>query len=168
MSNFFPKVVKRIIPLYFHQIRCLPRWSSRQPVRVIPAEQYDKSNDTQIKNKETRKKTPSEKPDALHKINWKYKTNSLEDVTKFAPPLQYKLKTSTNEKPLTIRKTKKSTSETTDVLEATIDKDGSFIYTKMNNNDSRIGSILVELKSKKEKETKDLMLLEGKRLIKDR
>lgn len=181
MSNLFPHIVKRFVPLQSQQIRYLPRWSHRRPVRVIPAEEYDEAKDTQIRKQvispegyDVIKDTYIQKPliktvekEQNIKINWnKSRGSSLKyEKEKISQKSShFKTKSSNASKSLSIAKSKK---ETVDMLETTIDAEGNFIYTKMKDNDSRISSILVEVKSKKEKDKRDLILLEGKRLIKD-
>lgn len=183
MSNLFPHVVKRFITLQSQQIRYLPRWSHRQPVQVIPAEEYDEAKDIQIQKvptgevydepRDTQKQEPfieKVKKEQKSRINWNQSRPNLdkfenENILEDFP--HFNVKKSKPSKPLSISKTAKPKKETVDMLETTIDNDGNFIYTKMKNNDSRISSILVQVKSKKEKDKKDLILLEGKRLIKD-
>lgn len=102
--------------------------------------------------------------DANSKIKWR-QPKSVTNETNNHKPVTYKLSSDT--KPLTISKQNMVKKKTFDMLETLIDSDGNFIYTKMKDNDSRVTNLLVELKSKKEKERNELILLEGKRLIKD-
>ncbi|CAH1155363.1 unnamed protein product [Phaedon cochleariae] len=144
------------------QVRHLPRWKFRSPVNVIPAEEYDEIQD---KPKTSKFQIDDEYPhQELLSDQQNLSTKNKETA------LNYALK-SHAKKPLTISKNNqahiKAKITTTDMLETIIDEEGNFIYTKMQNNDSRIGSILVDLKSKKERNKNDLILLEGKRLIKD-
>ncbi|XP_018563621.1 rRNA methyltransferase 3, mitochondrial [Anoplophora glabripennis] len=167
MSTLLPYFIRRFVPLQSQQIRYLPRWSHRRPVRAIPAEEYDEAKDIQIRKPLI--KTAEKEQNT--KINWNQsRINSLKsenETISEKPP--HKTKTGKKTKPLSISKVTKSKSnkEAIDMLETIIDQDGNFVYTKMKNNDSRISSILVEVKSKKEKDKRDLILLEGKRLIKD-
>ncbi|KAJ8959964.1 hypothetical protein NQ318_009397 [Aromia moschata] len=165
MAKLLPTAIRVANPFNSQQVRWLPRWSHRRPLRIIPAEHYDKTKDTYIPRE---KEEPVAEPQAPIKINWKqpnYNSFKLKNE-KTDKHLEYKLKTHKAVKPLTISKNKELKTST-DMLEAIIDKDGNFVYTKMKDNDTRISAILVEIKSKKEKEKKDLILLEGKRLIKD-
>ncbi|CAH1973049.1 unnamed protein product [Acanthoscelides obtectus] len=153
----------------FQQIRCLPRWNHRRPVKIIASDEYDEERDTQIKPKHHEHKN-EEEIKSPSKINWnppKPATKILEEIKQATKPKEYKVKA--NIKPITITK-KKTVSKKAgsfDMLETIIDKDGNFIYTKMANNDPRISAIMAAVKSKKEKTKKDLILLEGKRLIKE-
>ncbi|VEN34557.1 unnamed protein product [Callosobruchus maculatus] len=152
-------------PTNFQQIRCLPRWNHRRPVKVIASEKYDEERDTEVKQKHHKE---DHKPTVKNptKIKWRQPIlgpRILDDNKS----IEYKIKADI--KPLTIKKQKTDSKKAApfDMLETVIDADGNFVYTKMQNNDPRISAILVEAKSKKEKNKKDLFLLEGKRLIKE-
>ncbi|XP_028146077.1 rRNA methyltransferase 3, mitochondrial [Diabrotica virgifera virgifera] len=125
------------------QSRCLARWSSRKPAKLIAAEEYDEEADKHL---------PKDKP--AWSVNY-FKNKSLENNR------------SKDIEPITISKKGMSPKITMDMLESTTDENGDFIYTKMKNNDPRISQLLTEIKSNKERDKRDLMLLEGKRLIKD-
>lgn len=153
----------------YHQVRTLPRWSQRKPVQVIASEDYDEETDkkksvTAELTEEYTSDWASKSQDtsnAKMKINWQHpkRADNNEKAVEFAIKSKF-------QEPLTIRKSTNK-AKPVDMLETTIDSDGNFIYTKMEDNDVRIGKILVGVKSKKEKTTKNLMLLEGKRLIKE-
>ncbi|XP_057664220.1 rRNA methyltransferase 3, mitochondrial [Diorhabda carinulata] len=128
------------------QSRCLARWFNRKPVNVISSEEYDEETDTRITQK-------SSKNTAWNENYFANKSNEKKEPK--------------DVKPLTISKRMPVSKVIVDMLETTIDQNGNFIYTKMNNNDVRITKILTEIKSNKERDKKDLILLEGKRLIKD-
>lgn len=181
----------------FCQVRWLPRWQHRRPGRVIAAEDYDENTDSKKKitddSQEIFMESESiQRPDeSIEAHNYgditdikkkKYQSNpkpmkeSYEKIAWKQPKADKKVsEISTNQRisphkaPLTISKSGQLEKVKTyvDMLETVIDEDGNFIYTKMKNKDTRIVSILTEIKSKREKEKNDLMLLEGKRLIKD-
>nr|CAI5847063.1 unnamed protein product [Callosobruchus analis] len=156
-----------IRPTSLQQIRCLPRWNHRRPVKVIASEEYDEERDTKIK--QTHHEDDEQIVKNPKKINWKMPkvgTRILDEIKQTNKSIEFKIKADI--KPLTVTKQKTSKKAASfDMLETTIDADGNFIYTKMQNNDPRISAILVEAKSKKEKSKKDLFVLEGKRLIKE-
>lgn len=144
------------------QFRSVPRWSHRRPAQVIEPEEYDKATDKKKAVKQAiSKEFVQENLLSNTKINWKHPKR---EDSKTEPIFHYKID---SVKPLSMKKSNASKHKPIDMLETLIDEDGNFIYTKMDDNDVRISMIMVELKSKKEKEKKDLMLLEGKRLIKE-
>lgn len=154
------------IKFYFsHQhVRNLPRWSHRRPLQVISPEDYDQVTDKKKPAVPEITEELMNKTISKEKINWKRPKPQVSPEKN--QPLEFAIK-SHSTKPLTIRKSNEGKYKSADMLETVIDQDGNFIYTKMDDNDVRIGNIMVEVKSKKEKEKKDLMLLEGKRLIKE-
>ncbi|CAG9862820.1 unnamed protein product [Phyllotreta striolata] len=93
--------------------------------------------------------------------------NEEEDGPIIKPQEQEKPLLPRNSKPLTISKRSQAPKITLDMLETTIDEAGNFIYTKMKDQDTRVTSILTQIKSQNVRDKKDLILLEGKRLIKD-
>ncbi|XP_063925086.1 rRNA methyltransferase 3, mitochondrial [Zophobas morio] len=142
------------------QVRFYPRWGHRTPIKVYTPEEFQEMENKQHNPPE---KKIFEKYGAF-KPAWERSKNVTEDSP---DGLKYKFKTKKSDKPLIATHQKSKVSTTTDMLETIIDKDGNFIYTKMKNNDQRVGKILTEVKSKKDTDKKDLVLLEGKRLIKD-
>ncbi|KAJ8969850.1 hypothetical protein NQ317_017470 [Molorchus minor] len=159
MSKLFPII--RNNP-FTGQVRFLPRWTHRRPIRVIPAEEYDKNVD---KPKIIKVKPVSGDITENHGYTLFPSSSRSRASENFST--EHNSQTRKIPKPLTISKIRNESGKQFDMLETVIDGDGNFVYSKMKNNDSRVGSILVEVKSKKEKEKKDLILLEGKRLIKD-
>lgn len=129
-----------------NNIRHLAKWTTRRPLKVIPSDEYDEEEDVHIKR--------TAPVDSGKEYNQNTYKNEKVNVPFYV-------------KPLTISKQKQTPKVTMDMLETTIDEKGNFIYTKMQNNDSRITTVLTEIKSKNDRDKKDLILLEGKRLIKD-
>lgn len=153
MSNLFPSLIRRS-RINFQQIRHLPRWQHRRPIRVYENEEQAEKG---IPLKENI--LPEPEPEVLktkEPSQFKIKWNRPNNVEKLKPDV-----------PLTINSKKPKKTPTVDMLQTVIDKDGNFIYTKMANNDPRVGSLLLEIKSKKVQESNKVILLEGKRLIKD-
>lgn len=179
MSKFLPKILFNSnvkLSVNFQQTRTFPRWAHRRPLRVLPSlEEQEKANTVQNHKNIYEESVESDKTGP--KIKWRTplqeksninKKYSLinENIDKGA--VQYKIKPAD---PLTIstsglKKAKAKKVESFDILETIIDGNGDLVYTKMKNNDSRISHIMVDLKSKKDKD-KDRILLEGKRLIRD-
>lgn len=163
-SNIFRGIIKQLKNSVIRQeIRCLPRWSQRRSVQVIAPDEYDEITDT--RRQVTTEVTEDSHPETIreNKIHWRQPLiNKNADKERLS---QFRIKSPV--KPLTLKKSNVSKDKPVDMLDLTIDQDGNFIYTKMNDNDSRISQVMLEVKSKKEKEKKDLMLLEGKRLIKE-
>lgn len=167
--NIFRCLMDRIrISMMQQQIRNVPRWTHRRPVQVIAPEDYDEVVDKK------KPATPEVTEDVFQenvlsktKINWKQPNQKFSERKSGGKVESVKYAIKTPEKPLTIKKTHLIKRTTVDMLETVLDEDGNFIYTKMDDNDLRISNIMVEVKSKKEKTKKDLILLEGKRLIKE-
>ncbi|RZB40471.1 RNA methyltransferase-like protein 1 [Asbolus verrucosus] len=165
INNFIKTALKS--KLISQQVRFYPRWSHRRPLKVYTAEEYDEME----KKQQSGEKPKNEKQPNFSifekygnsKINWDRAKDSKEGTS---GAVKYKIKPKKMAKPL-IATHQSSKIATTDMLETVIDGEGNFVYTKMGNNDRRVGTILTEIKSKKEKNKKDLILLEGKRLIKD-
>ncbi|XP_045475340.1 rRNA methyltransferase 3, mitochondrial [Harmonia axyridis] len=127
------------------QLRYIPRWSSRTPKKVYMPEE--------INEIEKESKTYDERiiPD-----------DKLDSI----PNLSLETRNSKPKKKLpTLRKLKNKEEKQNDMLETIIDSDGNLVYTKMNNNDSRVARILSNLKSPKSLKKKESFLIEGKRLI---
>lgn len=102
----------------FQQKRCIPRWSSRTPKKVyLPGEIENEVDIEQISNED--RVTSSNK----FEVPLSFSFNSKQSVSQQKVP--------------TLRKMKKQ-STTTDMLETIIDCDGNLVYTKMNDNDSRV------------------------------
>ncbi|XP_044265741.1 rRNA methyltransferase 3, mitochondrial [Tribolium madens] len=142
------------------QVRFYPRWSHRRPLKVYTPEEYEEmEKKPQGGNDES---SIFDKYGGL-RTSWNRAKNE-KDTNK---SVDYQIKPKKEKKPLIATKQKSEVKSSVDMLETVIDNEGNFIYTKMKNNDQRVSSILVEVKSKKEKQKKDLILLEGKRLIKD-
>ncbi|XP_060527606.1 rRNA methyltransferase 3, mitochondrial [Cylas formicarius] len=163
MAKLFPLSLCKAFSVSKQQVRSLPRWAHRRPVKVIAADEYDIKNDAEI-NIQQQTSSVEKRSTGYSKIQWKHTVKSAksDDVVK---ETRRKFK---SVKPLTIVSSASSRAKptgTADMLETIIDGDGNFIYTKMGNNDFRIAKLMAEIKSKREKEKNDLMLLEGKRLI---
>lgn len=170
-NNITNKLLKSVLKSAFisQQVRYFPRWNHRRPLKVFSPEEYEEIEKKQEQPQSP--KIPKEK-DRTHaspfdkygpvKIN---RNPSNDKKYEQKTDLQYQIKIK-NEKPLIANKQKTKT-ETTDMLQTVIDAEGNFIYTKMENNDKRVGTILTEIKSKKDKLKKELILLEGKRLIRE-
>nr|XP_023020610.1 rRNA methyltransferase 3, mitochondrial [Leptinotarsa decemlineata] len=139
------------------KLNCQVRWSRRSPIRVIPSEEYDEVEDVPLRTKISSKEYNADVSPLRN--NSRYNLSKYNPRSKTFKPLTIS-KSSQN-----VRETKKYT--TVDMLETIIDSDGNCVYTKLKNNDSRISSILAEVKSKKERTKNDLILLEGKRLIQE-
>ncbi|KAG5894925.1 hypothetical protein JTB14_008884 [Gonioctena quinquepunctata] len=157
MSNFFCNSPRKIT--IFHELSklyCQVRWTHRSPIRVIPSEDYDEIEDTIKTNKQ-----------AFDEM----KQTHMQAVSPKSRYGENLVKNNRDVKPLTISKrnliNKQVKKTTVDMLETIIDSDGNFIYTKLKDNDSRIGSILTDVKSRKERNKNDLILLEGKRLVQE-
>lgn len=162
-SKFFGGLMVRIkIWSTYQQIRNVPRWAHRRPIQVIDPEDYDEATDQKRPvTPEITEESVSEKLLSKTKINWKPPNKDATNTKS----LQFAVKPSA--KPLVIKRTNAPKLKPVDMLDTTIDSDGNFIYTKMDDNDVRISTIMVEVKSRSDKLKKKLMLLEGKRLIKE-
>ncbi|EFA10621.1 RNA methyltransferase-like protein 1 homolog [Tribolium castaneum] len=142
------------------QVKFYSRWSHRRPLKVYSPEEYEEmEKKAQDGNDES---SIFDKYGGL-KTSWE-RAKIEKDTNK---PVDYQIKSKKDKKPLVATKQKSEVKSTFDMLETVIDNEGNFIYTKMKDNDRRISSILVDVKSKKEQDKKDLILLEGKRLIRD-
>lgn len=127
------------------KVRYLPRWATRTPKQVFL-------------------------PEALKNTfeNNKMKSQLKEDNQLLLENNTNKIRRDRNydRKLMTVR-TQKLKKEKVDMLETTIDSDGNLIYTKMGHKDARISNILSGIKSSSTLKKQDLIMLEGKRLIKD-
>ncbi|XP_068899156.1 rRNA methyltransferase 3, mitochondrial [Tenebrio molitor] len=147
--------------LVVQQVRFYPRWSHRRPVKVHTPEEYEK-----LEKKSQSKggaETVFDKYGGL-KTTWNKPKEEEEGTDK---PIKYKIKSKKVGKSLVATYQKSEVKSNPDMLETVIDGEGNFVYSKMKDNDQRVGTILTEIKSNKEKDKKDLILLEGKRLIRD-
>lgn len=163
-SKIFRGITNKIKCLNYKQhIRCYPRWSHGSSVQRISLEEYDNSDSNRQSS------TGKLQPDTFRENNILWKRPNQQSLIKTniekEQVSQFLIKS--HVQPLTFKKSNVSKDKSIDMLDITIDEDGNFIYTKMNDNDPRISQIMLEVKSKKEKEKKDLILLEGKRLIKE-
>lgn len=150
----------KVWPTY-QQIRNIPRWANRSPIQVIAPEDYDEASDRKKPTTpEITEESVQENLLSKTKINWKHPNKDSGKEKSF----DYAIK---SVKPLVLKKTNAPKLKSVDMLDITIDSDENFIYTKMDDNDVRISNIMLEVKLKKEKLKKNLMLLEGKRLIKE-
>nr|XP_022915976.1 rRNA methyltransferase 3, mitochondrial [Onthophagus taurus] len=139
----------------YNQIASYARWAHRRPVRVLSQEQHENEN---AKN-----------------VVQKYKDDEEEIEFERIPPPKYNSKNEMQglslmpkkSKPTHKNRSNKPNNSRFDMLQTVVDAKGELIYTKMDNNDSRISQIMTAVKIKKERSRKNLILLEGKRLVKE-
>ncbi|CAH0558144.1 unnamed protein product [Brassicogethes aeneus] len=146
MASLIPNALHKVL---HQQVRFLPRWSHRRPINVLSPEQEEKEFEEKHEQK-------------FEEVY----TTSRDKVERVEKEVKFQVKARKNVAPFTIS-SKQKKPVVTDVLETVIDSEGNLVYTKMKDNDQRVGTILTKLKSKKEKMNPEKILLEGKRIIKD-
>lgn len=131
----FKYTIQKLISVNVVQLRFYPRWTHRKPLKVLSPEEYktqelDYTKETKTVNQD-------------NKIKWKHSTESKHDVgnnsdLKIIDLDELDFKSNVNKHKPKIKKplAKKTV---TDMLETIIDANGEIIYTKMQNNDPRVG-----------------------------
>lgn len=141
----FKNCVQKVIAsnLQFQQLRFYPRWSHRQPAKVLDPKEYENIERQHLDGKEK----IVTKSSSLNTN--KHYNRSVSDVDPLTMKLQQK-DIDDNEHiayKIDLKQIKKvklrvpntsNVKSTTDMLEAAIDKDGNYVYTKMKNKDLRI------------------------------
>lgn len=114
------------------QVRFYSRWSHRTPLKVYTPEEYE-----EIEKKSHGKKNESLVGEQLGglKTSWQRTNDKKESQTKL---VDYQIKSRKDPKPLIATK-QKSEVKSVDMLETVVDSEGNFVYTKMKDNDSRVG-----------------------------
>ncbi|KAL3267785.1 hypothetical protein HHI36_006914 [Cryptolaemus montrouzieri] len=154
--NVFRGWITRQSPrsISYEQIRSIPRWASRVPKKVyLPEETEPLDTVLRENNKPEHKKRNSFNYPTTFSFQGKEIAETSGNNVDNKSVRREKLET------LTLRKAKKK-EETSDMLETIIDGEGNLVYTKMNNNDSRIAQILSNLKSDKSLKKQESILLE--------
>ncbi|XP_065173906.1 rRNA methyltransferase 3, mitochondrial [Atheta coriaria] len=140
--------------------RNYPRWTSRNPLKVVSSEELDEDHE----NKQSTSKQVEKPIEEAMKIKWRFQAEAAaksqeQDVEVIEREVKIKEKKQ--------KVTPKQKVNTTDMMETTFNDKGQLIYTKMKNNDPRVGQLLTTVKTKKSMTKRNLVLLEGKRLIRD-
>lgn len=152
MALFKNCVQKLIVSnLSIQQLRFYPRWSHRTPAKVLNSEDYERTEQKYLEKKEITYSQTSNKNNLEDRINnssyenrqnhhnvheIEPSTTNLEDSDKEQIAYKINLKQS---KRVNLRVPNKSKPKSTaDMLETVIDKDGNYVYTKMQNKDLRI------------------------------
>ncbi|XP_017780682.1 PREDICTED: rRNA methyltransferase 3, mitochondrial [Nicrophorus vespilloides] len=150
MSFLIKTGLQRLVSPQFNklQVSNYARWAGRRPLRVLDSEEHPEFQ-------------PRNKQDEIRdgaRMNFRKEVTTVD-----MDELEHHEMKSQKKK---YAKPKKEV-PSMDMLETIIDASGKVVYTKMANNDPRVGTLLTTLKSKKEKAKQDLILLEGKRLIRE-
>jgi hypothetical protein len=121
--------------LVVQQVRFYPRWSHRRPVKVHTPEEYEK-----VEKKSQSKggaETVFDKYGGL-KTTWNKPKEEEEGTDK---PIKYKIKSKKVGKSLVATYQKSEVKSNPDMLETVIDGEGNFVYSKMKDNDQRVGYV---------------------------
>lgn len=145
MSKLFPFIRTRSL-IGSLQIRNFPRWEHRRPVRVFQnEEEAERGHQSPVAKllkdeRDDLERENLERDDALspkYQINWKRPDLKMKEP-------HSKINYKGNASPLTISsKIEKPRKQqpAVDMLQTVIDSDGNFVYTKMANNDPRVGYV---------------------------
>ncbi|XP_026742560.1 rRNA methyltransferase 3, mitochondrial [Trichoplusia ni] len=161
-KNINKLFVKKILGLSpaFQSVRLYARWSHRSTAKVLlPFDEKSKGN---IKKEKVIDLDPSifNKSKALKEsITSEIDIKNQNKQSTLAPEKSQQIKQKREEK---LKKLKFNLSQ-----QKVFDENSEIIYEKLKDNDARVSSLLVKLKSKKERMRSGHMLVEGWRLIMD-